>query len=60
MSVVRIEIEHSDGRIEFALDEDANQIWNWFVSAETMNLVHGAKYSGPKFKVRQREEDPKS
>ena len=46
----RIEIRYDDGSMDLAEGSDAAQILDWYNAGQTMNLIHGAVYSGPQFK----------
>jgi hypothetical protein len=49
---IRIEIEYDDGRTEYATDDAANQIVQWYRGAEQLACIHGAQYTGPKYAIR--------
>lgn len=47
--VTRIEITYEDGSKLLAGGEDADAIWRWWGSCETMNCIHGAVFKGKQF-----------
>lgn len=51
MKCVRIEFEYDNGEIYRAVGEDAETIRKHIDSAETMNYIHGFKYTGPVCKL---------
>lgn len=53
--VVRIEVEYSNGEIREANGEDAAKIMDWWQASEAMQYIHGARYTGPVLKVKQRQ-----
>ncbi len=48
---ISIEIKWDDGSMSIAEGESATRIMEWYGACETMNLIHGAVYSGPHFQV---------
>jgi len=46
---VSIEIRWDDGSLSRAEGKQAADIWDWFASGETTNIIHGAVYRGEKF-----------
>lgn len=46
-----IKIEFADGsRMESEGQEHAEAVWNWLMGAETMSVIHGAKFQGSPLK----------
>jgi hypothetical protein len=65
-TVIRIEIEYSDGTLERATGEDANKIWAAIEGGFALQHIHGMTYTGPKLIAverpaaqREREEENK-
>lgn len=48
----KILIEYDDGSSDYAEGEAAEKILAWYNAGQTMNLLHGAVYSGPQFEER--------
>ena len=51
---IRIEVEHSDGLIEYATGAEAEAIWQGYNHALFFWALHGQSYRGPKFLTRRR------
>ena len=44
-----IRIEFEDGKLYTAEGQQAAQIFDWYLSCETLACIHGGAYRGPKF-----------
>ena len=50
-SAVKFIVEWDDGSTWSAEGEAAAKVMQWYQSGETMNCIHGAKYSGPQITI---------
>lgn len=46
-AAVKIQIEFNDGSVLHAEGPDANSIWGWWLTAQTIAFIHGQDYRGP-------------
>ena len=46
-----IRIVFEDGKVFTAEGKQAADIFDWYLSCETMNCIHGAAYQGEKFTI---------
>lgn len=49
MKVKMLMVLYEDDSADIAMNDAAEKIWDWWRSCETMNCIHGAQYTGPKF-----------
>ena len=46
---IEIIINYDDGSMDYAKDDQAEQIMSWYQHGESMAIVHGSEYKGQKF-----------
>ena len=44
---ISIEIKFDDGSTLSAGEDNANGIWQWWLTAQTIAFIHGSDYKGP-------------
>lgn len=52
--VVKIEITHDDGTVQYAEGMDAESVWRWLMGCESFKNAHDYSYPGPYLKVKER------
>ena len=47
IKATRLLVEYDDGTAEVLAGPGAEVAWNFILSSQTLNCIHGAKYTGP-------------
>lgn len=47
IKATRLLVEYDDGTAEVLAGPGADEAWNFILASQTLNCIHGAKYTGP-------------
>ena len=53
---IYLEFRYSDGSREWAEGDAARQAWDYIMASQTMNWIHGARYTGPSLNLEPAKE----
>ena len=51
-TAIEITVLYNDGTEDYALGETAQQVWNFLMSGQAMQAIHGVEYSGKRMTLR--------